>query len=71
MNPLATVSSDQIQGADIRRLYAVIVFPSENRQQYEDVHKSVWQWVLCLLHDSNVRNYSIYRYGELFVSYME
>ncbi|WP_097060030.1 L-rhamnose mutarotase [Salinibacterium xinjiangense] len=48
-----------------------MVFPSENRQQYEDVHKSVWQWVLCLLHDSNVRNYWIYRYGELFVSYME
>lgn len=55
----------------MQRLCAVIALPSENRQQYEDLHKSVWPSVLQRLHDSNVRNYSIYRYRELLVSYME
>ncbi len=39
--------------------------------EYERLHQAVWPSVLSRLSASNIRNYSIYRYGELLFSYLE
>jgi L-rhamnose mutarotase len=39
--------------------------------EYERLHASVWDGVLRQLARSNIRNYSIYRYGDLLFSYFE
>ena len=39
--------------------------------EYERLHQAVWPSVLSRISASNIRNYSIYRYGELLFSYME
>lgn len=38
---------------------------------YERYHAAVWPDVLKTIHDCNIRNYSIYRFGELLFSYFE
>jgi L-rhamnose mutarotase len=55
----------------MRRVAQVIGLPSENAAEYERLHAEVWPTVLDRLARSNIRNYSIYRYGELLFSYFE
>jgi len=55
----------------MKRLASVIGMKPENREEYERLHADVWPDVLKRIHDSNIRNYSIYRYGELLFAYME
>lgn len=45
--------------------------PAENREEYERLHAAVWPEVLAKIEEVNIRNYSIYRYGELLFSYFE
>lgn len=55
----------------MQRLASVIGLPPEHAQEYERLHANVWPVVLQRLSANNVRNYSIYRYGDLLFSYME
>lgn len=55
----------------MRRLASVIGISPENVEDYERLHATVWPAVLERLHQSNIRNYSIYRHGDLLFSYME
>ncbi|KRC62765.1 L-rhamnose 1-epimerase [Agromyces sp. Root81] len=55
----------------MRRLGSVIGMPPENREQYERLHADVWPLVLERLSAGNIRNYSIFRHGDVLFSYME
>jgi L-rhamnose mutarotase len=45
--------------------------PAANREEYERLHAAVWPEVLAKIEEVNIRNYSIYRYGEILFSYFE
>ena len=53
------------------RYSSVIGMKAENRAEYERLHADVWPDVLAKIYECNIRNYSIYRYGELLFSYFE
>ena len=55
----------------MKRYASVIGLKPEHRAEYERLHSDVWPDVLKQIYDSNIRNYSIYRYGELLFSYFE
>ncbi|GGI44024.1 L-rhamnose mutarotase [Agromyces flavus] len=55
----------------MKRLASVIGLPDANREEYERLHAAVWPAVLERLRLSNIRNYSIYRHGEVLFAYME
>jgi len=55
----------------MQRYSSVIGLPKEFQDEYERYHAAVWPEVLKQIHDSNIRNYSIYKYGELLFSYFE
>jgi len=55
----------------MKRVAQVIGLPPENAAEYERLHAEVWPAVLRQLARSNIRNYSIYRYGVLLFSYFE
>jgi len=55
----------------MKRVASVIGLTAENRGEYERYHAAVWPGVLARLTASNIRNYSIYRHGELLFSYFE
>ena len=55
----------------MQRYASVIGMPYENREEYERLHAAVWPDVLAKIAEVNIRNYSIYRYGELLFSYFE
>lgn len=55
----------------MRRVAQVIGLPAENVEEYERLHADTWPAVLERLRRSNIRNYSIYRHGELLFAYFE
>lgn len=55
----------------MQRFASVIGVSNESRAEYERLHANVWPEVLSQIEKSNIRNYSIYRYGELLFSYFE
>ena len=55
----------------MQRYASVIGIKTEHRAEYERLHADVWPDVLAQIATSNIRNYSIYRYGELLFSYFE
>jgi len=55
----------------MQRFASVIGMKPENRAEYEKLHADVWPAVLEQIKTSNIRNYSIFRYGELLFSYFE
>ncbi|NJC23820.1 L-rhamnose mutarotase [Arthrobacter pigmenti] len=55
----------------MKRIASVIGLPAEHAAEYEALHAAVWPNVLARIAESNIRNYSIYRYGELLFSYFE
>ncbi|MBI3429287.1 MAG: L-rhamnose mutarotase [Actinobacteria bacterium] len=55
----------------MQRYASVIGLSAAHRDQYERLHAAVWPDVLEQIRKSNIRNYSIYRYGELLFSYFE
>src|SRR5690349_7919142 len=56
---------------NVTRHAAVIGLQPGAIEEYERLHVEVWPAVLDRLGRSNVRNYSIYRYGTLLFSYYE
>jgi L-rhamnose mutarotase len=55
----------------VKRVASVIGLPAEHRDEYERHHAAVWPDVLERLTLSRIRNYSIFRYGELLFAYFE
>lgn len=55
----------------MKRYGSVIGIPNGDWAEYERYHAAVWPEVLKTIYDCNIRNYSIYRYGELLFSYFE
>ncbi len=55
----------------MQRFASVIGLKPENRAEYEKLHADVWPDVLAQIAKSNIKNYSIYRYGEILFSYFE
>lgn len=55
----------------MKRIASVIGIAPEHVEEYERLHADVWPEVLKQIHESNISNYSIYRYGELLFSYFE
>ena len=55
----------------MQRYASVIGLSAAHREHYERLHAAVWPDVLEQIRESNIRNYSIYRYGELLFSYFE
>jgi L-rhamnose mutarotase len=55
----------------VKRVLSVIGLPTENIAEYERLHADVWPDVLTRLSASHVTNYSIFRHGELLISYLE
>ncbi|CAN2190840.1 COG3254 Uncharacterized conserved protein [Candidatus Nanopelagicaceae bacterium] len=53
------------------RYASVIGMKPENCAEYEHLHADVWPDILAKIYECNIRNYSIYRYGELLFSYFE
>jgi L-rhamnose mutarotase len=55
----------------MKRVAAVIGLPADGAAEYERLHAEVWPDVLDRIGLSNIRNYTIFRYGELLFSYYE
>ena len=55
----------------MKRYASVIGVKPEHREEYERLHAAVWPTVLKQIYESNIRNYSIYRYGDLLIAYFE
>lgn len=55
----------------MQRIAHVIHLRPEAVEEYDRLHADVWPTVLDRLRASNIRNYSIYRYGTMLFSYFE
>ncbi|MEJ1088668.1 L-rhamnose mutarotase [Microbacterium sp. Mu-80] len=55
----------------MKRVAQVIRLDPAQIDEYERVHSEVWPGVLAQIKGSGIRNYSIYRYGDLLFSYFE
>jgi L-rhamnose mutarotase len=55
----------------IIRVASVVIVPEENIAQYERLHAAVWPDVREILTRHHMTNYSIFRHGEVFFSYLE
>jgi L-rhamnose mutarotase len=55
----------------MQRYGQVIGIKPEHTDAYERLHREVWPEVLATIHRCNIRNYSIFRYGDLLFSYFE
>jgi L-rhamnose mutarotase len=56
---------------EVKRICSLIKVKEDSIEDYERVHAAVWPEVLVCLKRANVQNFSIYRYNNLLVSYME
>jgi L-rhamnose mutarotase len=63
--------SQQGQPSQVRRLGAVIALREEDAEEYVALHRDVPEEVLETLRRANMRNYSIFRWGELLFAYLE
>lgn len=55
----------------MKRIASVIGLAPEHRAAYEELHANAWPAVLDRITRSNIRNYSIYRHGDLLFAYFE
>ena len=55
----------------MRRFGQVIRVRPEAIDEYERLHDDPWPGVLAAIAAANIRNYSIYRHGELLFAYYE
>ena len=53
------------------RMGHVLGIRPEHIEEYERIHREVWPEVLATIHACNIRNYSIFRYGNLLFAYYE
>ena len=55
----------------MQRFGQVLGVRPERAEEYERIHRAVWPEVLRTIHECNMRNYSIFRYGNLLFAYFE
>lgn len=55
----------------MRRFGQVIGIKKEHLQAYTELHANTWPGILKKIEECNIRNYSIYHYGDLLFAYME
>jgi L-rhamnose mutarotase len=55
----------------IRRFGQIAKLKPEKIEEYDTLHAAVWDSVLKTIKECNIRNYSIYRKGELLFAYFE
>ena len=55
----------------MQRFGQVIGIKKEHLEEYTRLHADVWRGVLDKIAECNIRNYSIYHYGDLLFAYME
>ena len=55
----------------MRRIGQLIKVKPESIAEYERLHEAVWPEVLKTIHECNIRNYSIFRQGNLLFAYFE
>jgi L-rhamnose mutarotase len=55
----------------MQRMGRVIGVKPEAIEDYERIHAAVWPEVLATIHKCNIRNYSIFRFGNLLFAYYE
>ena len=55
----------------MQRFGQVIGIKSEHIEEYTRLHADVWPGVLAKIKECNMRNYSIYRHGNLLFAYFE
>jgi len=55
----------------MKRIASVIGIKDENIDRYEELHAAVWPEILNRLSESNVHNYSIFRFENTLFAYME
>jgi L-rhamnose mutarotase len=55
----------------VRRIGQIIGLKPEQVAAYERLHAAVWPAVLEMISACNMRNYSIFRHGELLFAYFE
>src|SRR5947207_3873711 len=55
----------------MRRVGQIIGLKPDQIEAYERLHAAVWPEVLAMISACNIRNYSIYRHGELLFAYFE
>lgn len=54
-----------------RRFAFVVGVHPEKREEYLELHRSVWPEVEAKLREGNIRNYSIYAFGDTLFGYYE
>lgn len=55
----------------MRRIGQLIKVKPESIAEYERLHEAVWPEVLKTIYECNIRNYSIFRQGNLLFAYFE
>lgn len=55
----------------MKRYCQLVRVKPEAIAEYERIHAAVWPGVLEAIYACNIRNYSIYRHGELLIAYFE
>ena len=55
----------------MKRYAQVVRLRPEAREEYLRIHAEVWPGVLRQIADSNIRNYSIYLFGDTLFAYFE
>ena len=55
----------------VRRFGQLIRVRADRIDEYERLHATPWPGVLAAIRAANIRNYSIYRHGELLFAYFE
>jgi L-rhamnose mutarotase len=55
----------------MQRFGQVIRIKPEAVDEYERLHAAVWPEVLDMIRQCNIRNYSIFRHGDLLFAYFE
>ena len=55
----------------MQRFGQVIGVRAQDADEYIRLHSEVWPGVLKKIAECNIRNYSIYRYGDLLFAYFE
>jgi L-rhamnose mutarotase len=55
----------------MQRYGQLIGVKPEQIEAYERIHAAVWPEVLQMIHDCNIRNYSIFRFQTMLFAYFE
>jgi L-rhamnose mutarotase len=55
----------------MQRYGQILGVKPERFKEYAEIHAAVWPGVLKMIHDCNIRNYSIFHHNNLLFAYFE